>query len=142
MTMRRSRALTPVQRASLAKLAEFIVPAAADMPSASDVALAGAPLDRVLKVRPDLFAPLARLLDSVEGRAGADTLEHLDTSGDPDFEALLQAVLGAYYMHPDVRRMIGYRGQEARALPRAGFGAEDLVAEMMGGHPRYRRVSP
>jgi len=51
-----------VQRAAFAALADVLVPAAEGMPAASEVDIAGVGLDRVLRARPDLEAPLARVL--------------------------------------------------------------------------------
>src|SRR4051794_21690712 len=50
------------ERATFAALADVLVPAAEGMPAASAVDIAGTGLDRVLRARPDLEAPLARIL--------------------------------------------------------------------------------
>jgi hypothetical protein len=62
------------QRATFAALADVLVPAAEGMPAASAVDIAGAGLDRVLRARPDLEAPLSRILAiGVVGEAMAGT---------------------------------------------------------------------
>lgn len=127
--------MTPAQRAAFAGLAEVLIPAAHGMPSAGDVDLAGAPLDRVLRARPDLAAPLASLMDSLPDQASGAVAPGLPAAA---LELLMVVAGGAYTLDPRVRARLGYPGQEAQLLPRAGFGAEDLVVEMLDLPPRWR----
>lgn len=105
------------------------------MPSAGDIGLAGAPLDRVLRARPDLSALLASLMDSLPDQASGMAVQSLSAAA---LELLMVVAGGAYTLDPRVRAVLGYPGQEARLLPRAGFGAEDLVAAMLDAPPRRR----
>ena len=50
-------------------------------------------------------------------------------------------VAGGYYMHDQVRRLLGYAGQEALTLSRGGFGGEDLIDPMLARGPIYREAS-
>lgn len=126
-------------RTRIAGLADAIVPRSAEMPSASDVDLAGEPLDKALKARPDLVAMLERLPEREPQQAPAAYLDDTARSDAAAHDALLQAVLGAYYMHPEVKRRLGYHGQQALTLPRGGFGGEELIEQVMSSPPRYRR---
>ncbi len=127
--------MTPEQRRTFAALADVLVPAAHGMPAASDMGLADAPLDRVLRARADLAGPLRALLDEV---AGQDP-ERVVVGADPArLELLLLVAGGAYTTEPRVKALLGYPGQQARTLPRAGFGAEDLAMAMMDQPPRWR----
>ncbi|MFO1171362.1 MAG: hypothetical protein U1E49_10385 [Hyphomicrobiaceae bacterium] len=125
-------------RRAIAMLADVMIPRTSAMPGAHDIALADAPLDRVLKHRPDL----APMLDALPELGPNETVEayltRLDTAEGRLYQALLQAVLGAYYMHPEVKRRLGYHGQQAVTLPRGGFGGEELIESMMSQSPRYR----
>lgn len=99
-------------RATLAALADVLVPEAEGMPAASQVDVHGKWVDRVLRVRPDLAAELARVLGAARGRdpvAEVARLQQEDTEG---FAVLALAVTGAYYLHPRVRKLIGYPGQK------------------------------
>ncbi len=99
-------------RATLAALADVLVPEAEGMPAASQVDVQGKWVDRVLKVRPDLAAELARVLGTARGRepvAEVERLQHEDAGG---FAVLALAVTGAYYLHPRIRKLIGYPGQK------------------------------
>jgi len=133
-----SHPLTVAQRVVLTVLADRIVPAACGMPAASDLDLAGKPLARALASRPDLAAAIQSIASHFDGDDPQSYLECLESAAPARFEALLQAVLGAYYMDARVKALIGYDGQRALVLPRSGFGAEELVAEMLDRAPRYR----
>jgi choline dehydrogenase-like flavoprotein len=116
---------TPLERERLAVLADALIPAAPDRPSASQAGVAGAMLDRMLALRPDLAAPLRRILaEGAEGRA--------------DRGVLTTIVAGAYYLAPSVREAIGYPGQEARPFnPREfeSFIAEGLLDHVLAKEP-------
>lgn len=127
--------MTPAQRATLSALADVLIPAAHGMPAASGIGLAGAPLDRALRARPDLVAPLGALLDRLAGQDPGDAVRALAPG---ELDLLFVAVAGAYTLDPAVRSLLGYPGQGARTLPRAGFGAEELAAAMMEAPPRWR----
>jgi hypothetical protein len=137
------RHLTSEERATLAALADILVPAGAGMPSAGDVGLAGegGRVDRVLSLRPDLAAALPAALARWSWpltEAGVESF----AAHEPDaFFVLLQLVIAAYYIDPAVKARLGYAGQEALALPRSGIGAEDHLAAMMECPPRYRAVA-
>lgn len=128
----------PETRRLISTLAEVMIPRAQEMPSAHDIALAEAPLDRVLKRRPDLAVTLDLLADMEMAETSESFLLQLETSHSQLYQALLQAVLGSYYTHPEVKRRLGYFGQQALTLPRGGFGGEELMEHMLSQPPRYR----
>lgn len=122
--------MTDTQRATFAALADLLIPAAHGMPAASAIGLSGAPLDRVLRARPDLEAPLCSALDALPKGLDGATPAQLD---------LLLLVAGcAYTADPRIKALLGYPGQDGRSLPRAGFGAEDLAMVMMERPPMWR----
>lgn len=125
----------------VAELADALVPRTATMPSASDIGLMAGPLDLVFRSRPDLVPALERLPPLLSGEAASGYLLSLEREHTPEYEALLQAVLGAYYMHPGIKQRLGYYGQQAQSLPRGGFGGEELLEEMLAQPPRYRDPS-
>lgn len=101
--------LSTEERRVLAALAEVIVPAYGRMPSAGAIDLCHAPIDRVLAVRPDLAAPLRRLLADATGWEPRAWIEALERDDPPALRRLLEAVAGAYYMDARVRALLGYR---------------------------------
>ncbi len=126
--------LSQSRRAALAAVADFLVPRTERMPGAGDLGLfaPGGLADRVLAYRPDLAVALDSLLDTpLPPPAGMSPAA---------LSILMQVVAGAYYLHPEVKRLIGYAGQEAQSLGRGGIGGEDLLARMMERPPRWRAV--
>lgn len=131
-------ALSPARRGVLTRLADLIVPACGELPAAGTLDLGGAPIDRLLRLRPDLLPPLRVLLEECAALPPADLPTWLDALSPTAMAVLLQVVAGAYYLQPEVRRLIGYPGQEALTLPRDGFGGEELLMAMMQSPPRFR----
>jgi hypothetical protein len=98
-------------RATLAGLADAMIPAGDNMPSASEAGVAGPWLDSVLEARPDLAEPLMALIRKSEGREPAAVVADLQANDPGAFGVLAEFVPGAYFMNPEVRRLVGYPGQ-------------------------------
>jgi hypothetical protein len=95
----------------LAALADALIPAKGELPSASEADPSGKWLDRALAARPDLAPAFERAL-------GADDVETLAEADPEAFEALAVLISGAYYMNLKVRKRIGYPGQKSsRPIP-------------------------
>jgi hypothetical protein len=113
-------------RATLAELAELLIPAGDGMPSASDILVSGDVLDRVLSSRGDLADPLQRALELGGDRPWNDAtrlLAHLEAKDATARDALVTVVAGAYYMDERVRKLLGYPGQLARPVNALEFPA-------------------
>lgn len=104
--------MTPEQRTALVALADVLLPAADGMPAASDVNVQGKWIDRALGARPDLEPELLRVLDGAGELGPKAVLDRLRSQDPGAYEALVLLVTGAYYMHPKVRKLIGYPGQK------------------------------
>jgi hypothetical protein len=105
--------VTPEQRAVLTALADALLPAADGMPAASEVDVPGKWMDRALRARPDLEPELLRVLDGGSEPDPGARLAQLRGDDPAALETLVLLVTGAYYMHPKVRKLIGYPGQKA-----------------------------
>ncbi len=103
------------ERAWLKALSGAIITAGNGLPAASETDLAGATLDRILGVRPDLAAGLKQALAKPGGDPAA-RLGQLPAEDPLAYQALLTVVVNGYYQDPGVRDGIGYHGQEARPL--------------------------
>ena len=125
----RAPALDAEQRRRLALLADVLVPAGEGMPSASEAGIADVLVDRVLAVRPDLADPLARALDlaPLDCADATDLLARLKGADRRAKDALVTVVAGGYYLDEDIRRRLGYPGQDAR--PVNAFAFPEYVAE-------------
>ena len=98
--------MTAEDRAAFARLADELLPATGDLPAPSSLGVEAKWLDRALATRPDLEADLARAL------ASGSTARELHDADPAAFFALGLMATGAYYLHPRVRRLIGYPGQK------------------------------
>ncbi len=107
--------MNDAQRTTFAALADVLIPATDEMPSASASEVHGKWLDRALKARPELEAPLEALCDAAHGKDPNAEARRLHAD-DPDaFKVLGTCAQGAYYMNLRVRKRIGYPGQGNRA---------------------------
>ena len=129
-------------RERLREFADVLIPAAHDMPAASEVGVAGNQLDAVLGVRPDLAAPLARALAEADPADHEGTLARLLATDREAHDALLLTVTGGYYIDRDVRRRLGYDGQqpvEVRPEIIPNYVEEGLVEPLLERGPIYRK---
>lgn len=104
---------TEQERATFAGLADRLVPAYGKLPAASAVGVQKELFDLVLRVRPDLVEDLKRGLDACAGKDASEAINALFREDQPAFNAISLAVTGAYYMAEEVRRLVGYPGQES-----------------------------
>ncbi len=95
----------------LSGVADHLIPAAYGMPAASSMSVAGGQLDAVVDARPDLLPLLIRAYSGGRGAPWQETVTVLAETDGEALEAVLLAVAGAYYAHPEVRRLLGYTGQ-------------------------------
>jgi hypothetical protein len=107
--------LDVAERAVLAAVADRLIPAAHDMPSAADV-LDDARLRFVLNARPDLLEPLRSALRPDLGDDVGARLDALGRDEPANLYALHLAIVAGYYTDRDVKERIGYPGQMALEL--------------------------
>jgi hypothetical protein len=103
-------------RAWLAEVADLLIPAAGDMPAASEMDVAGRQLDVVLGARPDLVRHLLRGWNTTAGSDPAETARLLPELDPEAYDAVRLVVAGGYYIHPRVRKLLRYTGQEPRTV--------------------------
>ena len=135
--------LTGAERGRFAAVADVLVPGADGMPAASAVGISADLLDRVLAARPDLLAPLQRALAEPIGDPAAH-LGRLAQSDRRAAHAVELAVVGGYYLHPEVRERIGYPGQVARpvnALDHPEYLAEGLLDRVLERGLTFREAA-
>jgi len=120
--------------------ANALVPEAYGMPSAQHVLADGRLLSRVLAMRADLASRLPSLLEGLAGHEPVAALAELERNDPFAFDVVFQAVASAYYLDPEVKRLLSYDGQQAQSLPRGGFGGEEFLEKMMFSPKRYRTV--
>jgi hypothetical protein len=133
--------LGETDRAVLAAMADLLIPSGDGMPSASDAGVASRWLDEVLNVRPDFGPPLVALIDHARGSDPAEALARLRSSDPAGFGVLAEVVAGAYFLNPEVRKAIGYGGQqEVPIVPESppDYEQDGLLASVVARGPIYR----
>ena len=115
MTLEERVGLTDAERATLAAVADTLIPAAHGMPSAADV-LTDERLRFVLTARPDLLEPIRRALGAGLGDDSQARLDQLSRNDPGALGALQLAIVAGYYTDKHVRELIGYPGQEALTI--------------------------
>ena len=134
--------LTSEHRVIFAGIADFLIPNAEGMPSASEVGVQGPILDRVLSLRPDLSEAFFRGLEKSVSHSAADAANALNSSDSEAFGAISLVASAAYYMVPQVRELIGYPGQESRPDPDPDatppYVANGMLQQVIDRGPIYK----
>jgi hypothetical protein len=123
------------QRATLAALADVLIPSASQAGVAADL------LDSVLMALPEVTEPLAALLQTLAGQDPAVAVVRLQIEDPPAFDLLCTVVAGAYFLNPEVRQQIGYPGQQAvpiHAESPPDYEQDGLLASVIARGPIYR----
>ena len=129
----------PDQRLTLARLADVLVDEGVGMPAASAVGVADGLLDRFLDAAPSLAEPLMALLDEAPADGLDAFVRRLAADRPGDFAVLSTTVVGAYYLSDEVRRLIGYPGQQPTPMSVAGEPDYlDMLERVHDRHPGYR----
>jgi hypothetical protein len=135
--------LTDAERRTLARVAELLIPAAHDMPSAADV-VTDDRLRFVLGARPDLVDPLRSALRDDLAEDARVRLDRLAADDPATLYALQLVIVGAYYTDHDVRERIGYPGQVAitvRSWEYPPYLEEGLIDAVVARGPVWRDPS-
>lgn len=125
-------------RRLIAVLSEELLPGNDRQPSAVDVDIGGAPLDRLLMSRPDLRGSLLLILERFRNCEPVTPGAFIKTLSPQEHRLLLTVICGAYFLVAEVQEAIEYTGQQALTLSRGGFGAEELTMKQMELPKRYR----
>src|SRR4051812_889057 len=128
------------ERLLLAQLADELIPAGDGMPAASKAGVAGQWLDAVLAARPDLAAPLKSLLKrALDFPAAAESVNHFRSHDPEAFGVLAEITAAAYFMNPEVQRVIGYTGQTPQPIdPRLDYLDDELLEPVIRRGAIYR----
>jgi hypothetical protein len=130
-----------IDRATLASLADVLIPGGDDLPAASRAGVTEQGLEAVLAALPEVAAPLTALLQALgdqEPGAAVARLEHSDPAG---FDLLCTVVAGAYFLNPEVRQAIGYHGQHALPIQvedPPDYEQDGLLASVLARGPIFR----
>ena len=132
--------IAPAELATLAAVADRLIPAADGMPSAGDV-VGEERLRFVLNARPDLAEPLRAALRPELGDDPQARLDALAADDPAALGALQLVIVGGYYTDRDVRDRIGYPGQAAltiRSWEYPAYLEDGLIDAVLARGPVWR----
>ena len=137
-TTRPPRALTETELAALLRVADCLIPASGHNPKASDAEQYTAHLQLALAARADVFDAVvgaaSKLAEVPDGELWS-ALKKMSAEDTFTFDPLSSVVAGAYFMTPQVMKLIGYPGQHRDPAPlelaadEIGSGILDPVLE-------------
>ena len=140
MTTEELATLSAAERATLAAIADRLIPAAGGMPSAGEV-VGDERLRFVLNARPDLLEPLRAALRPELGDDPQTRLDALGRDEGATLYALQLVIVSGYYTDARVRDLIGYPGQVAltlRSWEVPAYIDEGLVDAVLARGPVWR----
>jgi hypothetical protein len=127
-------------RRIFAGVADLLIPAAHDMPSAAEVVNVER-LGFVLAARPDLVEPLTSALRADLGEDPQGRLDALVREESASLAALQLVIVAGYYTDDRVRELIGYPGQLALEIDKPQTPAyihEGLIDAVLARGPVWR----
>lgn len=116
MTTTDESVLTDDERAVFGPRADVLIPHAENMPSATEVGVHTEWIDHALAARPDLVNAFRLALQIGQADDPEGAVEALHGEKAELFDAFSVLTAGAYLMNPQVRKLIGYPGQESRPV--------------------------
>jgi hypothetical protein len=106
---------TDHQREILAAVADLLIPASDEMPSASAAGVAAEGIDEIAPIRPDLHAAAVEAVEIIGG-SPPDSVASLRLAIPDHFAAVSELLASAYFLRPEVARLVGYRSRVAIPL--------------------------
>ena len=128
-------------RATLAGLADVLIPPGDDMPAGGEVVIGRDVLAAVIRIRPDLVDGLRELLATAKGEDPAGAVARLEAEDAAGFGLLTTVVAGGYFYDPGVREALDYHGQQAVPIVESDppdYEANGLLAAVVARGPIYR----
>lgn len=127
------------ERGVISRLADVLIPAGENFPSASEAGVGERGLDEVLRCRPELLEPLKQIVANASGRKPREFLDELKRNDPLTFDLFADFAGGAYFLNAGVREKLGYGGQTARAIdPRPDYLDDGLLQSVIDRGPIYR----
>ncbi len=111
-TLQNTSPLSDLLFERLLALGDVMIPAHQHLPALAATKDVAPALARAMGYRPDLMEAVQRGLSRVEGLAAAAAMEELFATDAEALSAIGAIVSGGYLMCAEVRKLIGYPGQE------------------------------
>jgi hypothetical protein len=132
--------LTAEDRERYGRLADVLVPDAEGMLSATGADVHTHWVDEALRARPDLRPGLREALQLAGDLPAEEAVEMLNREHSAVFDALGTVTAGAYFLNPEVKRLIGYPGQVPQPIEDDVDTYVDLLQNVAERGPIYREA--
>ncbi|CAB4916319.1 unannotated protein [freshwater metagenome] len=120
------------------KMADELIPNAEGMPSASEAKVPTEWIDRALEYRPDLQAGFIRALEFGKSKSPRDAIQSLNADDSEAFDCLGVLTSGAYFLNPEVKKLIGYPGQVPSPANDDIDSYSEMLAQVVERGPVFR----
>ncbi|PVG81673.1 hypothetical protein DDE18_16935 [Nocardioides gansuensis] len=119
--------------------AAWLMPDEGSLPSVEDAGLRETYIAQALLARPDGTPKLAEFLRLAEQDGVEEALEHCRDHRPELWEAVTTILPGAYFLSPQVRDALGYRGQTPQLIPTEGSpDYDEFLSGVLDRGPQYR----
>lgn len=125
-------------RTIYAKMADELIPRAEGMPSASDANVPSEWIDRALEYRPDLHPGFLRALTYGKDMSPREAIQNLNAADSEAFDCLGVLTSGAYFLNPEIKKLIGYPGQVPSPANDDLDAYSEILAKVLERGPVYR----
>jgi hypothetical protein len=137
-------AFSDAERRAMERLGDALIPPAPGALSASEAGIGGLLLDQILVLVPERV-PLLRQVIARAGETPAEAALAALKASDPVLhDGFCETVVGAYFMSPEVRRLVAYPGRVAVPARIDVTDLEELLMPVLeqGFEPRLPAGSP
>jgi hypothetical protein len=104
-------AFSDAERRAMERLGDALIPPASGALSASEAGIGGVLLDRILALVPERVPLLRQVIARAGGMPAEAALAALKGSDALLYDGFCETVVGAYFMSPEVRRLVAYPGR-------------------------------
>lgn len=123
----------------LMEAAAWLMPDEGSLPSVEDAQLRETYITEALIARPDAEPKLRAFLLLADKDGAAAALEHCRDYRPELWEAITTILPGAYFLSPQVREALGYRGQTPQLIPIKGTpDYDEFLSVVLDRGPRFR----
>jgi hypothetical protein len=130
--------LNDENRTDYASMADALIPRAEGMPSASDADVPTQWIDKALEYRPDLESSFIRALNFASGKDAAVAIDSLNREDAEAFDSLGVLTSGAYFLNPEVKKLLGYPGQVPSPANDDVDTYSDMLSRVLERGPIFR----
>ena len=132
--------LSGTDREVYGRLADQLIPEDPELPSATAAEVHSRWIDEALRIRPDLVDDMRTAIEVGSGIDAAEAVAVLHAEHPAVFDSIGTLTAGAYFLNPEVRRLIGYPGQVPLPIRDDVDSYFDMLVNVVERGQVYRNV--